>query len=373
MTPNLLHYTITLMLQRVIIVFLTLGFINQAYALQWRDKTTNWSHNPEPVLGDWGFDRPGYPPGLYVHGATAPTGRRVENPIIYDNDEYADVLDDDVLMVLASLGKVNLAGLISTPMRAVVFKSRRMPAWEKSAYLTRERAVQSGMKHVPPITLGNTTNDPQKNTDGARLYVEAITRQHKEDPSRPVIVAMGGQSLTLASACLIDNTIADKVIVFYVGAYAYNGHDRWASEMVCRRMLVLDMDHHHWPKQARPDRFEALPSNDTASFDVVGGQWKVLFDLDVPFLNAPYRDKFNPGGVVSRLQHNASVYGNGDAYGDGSFLVALNPACFKDVVLKQVRGGRVLWVNGPDAINSAAFHAIAYPTLSNPAAYGRKN
>ena len=110
------------------IVVLTLGFINQACALQWRDKTTNWSHNPEPVLGDWGFDRPGYPAGLYIHGVTAPTGEKVENPIIYDNDEYADVLDDDVLMALASLGEVNLAGLISTPMRAVVFKGRRMPA-----------------------------------------------------------------------------------------------------------------------------------------------------------------------------------------------------------------------------------------------------
>jgi hypothetical protein len=33
-------------------------------------------------------------------------------------------------------------------------------------------------------------------------------------------------------------------------------------------------------------------------------------------------------------QHNASAYDNGDAYGDESSLVALNPACFEDVVLK---------------------------------------
>ena len=39
---------------------------------------------------------------------------------------------------------------------------------------------------------------------------------------------------------------------------------------------------------------------------------------------------------------------------------------------QQIRGGRVLWVNGPHAINSAAFHAIAYPALCNPEAYGKK-
>ena len=52
--------------------------------------------------------------------------------------------------------------------------------------------------------------------------------------------------------------------------------------------------------------------------------------------------------------------------------MALNPACFKDVVLKQVRGGCVLWVNGPHAIDSAAFRAIAYPALCNPEACGKK-
>lgn len=372
MTLNLQRYMIAVMLHKVTITIFVLAIISQAHALQWNDRTTDWSNNPDPVLGDWGFDRPGYPDGLYIHGVTARTGKKVENPIIYDNDEYADILDDDVLMALASLGEVNLAGLIITPVRAAVFKGRHMPAWEKSAYLTRERAVRSGMKHIPAITLGNTSNEAQKNTAGARLYVETIRRQYEKHPGRPVIVAMGGQSLTLASAYLMDKSIADKVVVFYVAAYAYNGHDRWASEIVCRNMLVLDMDHHDWPQQERPDRFKALPSNDAARFDTVAGQWKVLSDVDVPFLKAPYQDKFNPGGVVSRLQHNASVYGNGDAYSDGSFFVALNPACFRDVVLKQVRGGRVLWVNGPEAINSEAFHAIAYPALSNPEAYGKK-
>jgi hypothetical protein len=35
---------------------------------------------------------------------------------------------------------------------------------------------------------------------------------------------MGGQSATVASAYTRDPAIADKVIVFYVSANAYNGH-----------------------------------------------------------------------------------------------------------------------------------------------------
>jgi hypothetical protein len=74
--------------------------------------TGDWSNNVDPVIGDWGFDPPGYPKGLYLHGVTMPEGHfpanPLPNPIIYDNDEYADILDDDVLCAMASLGKITL-------------------------------------------------------------------------------------------------------------------------------------------------------------------------------------------------------------------------------------------------------------------------
>ncbi|MBR5607572.1 MAG: hypothetical protein IKW44_04210 [Bacteroidaceae bacterium] len=48
-------------------------------AARWNAETTDWSKNPYPVVGDWGFDRPGYPKGLYIHGITVKEGKRVKN------------------------------------------------------------------------------------------------------------------------------------------------------------------------------------------------------------------------------------------------------------------------------------------------------
>ena len=43
---------------------------------------------------------------------------------------------------------------------------------------------------------------------------------------------MGGQSATLASAFLLDSTIASKIIVYYTAINNYNGHYAWASEII---------------------------------------------------------------------------------------------------------------------------------------------
>ena len=47
-------------------------------AARWNPETVDWSKNPHPVIGDWGFDRPGYPAGLYIHGITVKEGKKVK-------------------------------------------------------------------------------------------------------------------------------------------------------------------------------------------------------------------------------------------------------------------------------------------------------
>jgi len=76
-------------------------------AARWRPRTTDWSSNVSPVLGDWGFDRPGFPSSLYIHGVTVPAGQSMTNPVIYDNDVYDDVFDDELAMVMASEGEIS--------------------------------------------------------------------------------------------------------------------------------------------------------------------------------------------------------------------------------------------------------------------------
>ena len=57
-------------------ILLFSGF-SALWAARWNKETIDWSKNPHPVVGDWGFDRPGYPKGLYIHGITVKEGQKV--------------------------------------------------------------------------------------------------------------------------------------------------------------------------------------------------------------------------------------------------------------------------------------------------------
>jgi hypothetical protein len=143
----MLNSTVNGLLQRMALLCLV-----ALPAPAWRAMTGDWSKNPSPVIGDWGFDRPGYPKGLYLHGVTMPEGHLpanpLPNPIIYDNDEYAEILDDDVLCAMAGLGRITLAAQIVTPIDPKgVFKE----SWQQSAFWHYDRCLRSGMcrKRIP--------------------------------------------------------------------------------------------------------------------------------------------------------------------------------------------------------------------------------
>jgi len=53
-----------------------------AQTAHWMPRTTDWTKEPSPIIGDWGFDRPGYAPGLYIHGVTVKAGEKVTNPVL---------------------------------------------------------------------------------------------------------------------------------------------------------------------------------------------------------------------------------------------------------------------------------------------------
>jgi hypothetical protein len=347
----------------------------------------DWSKNPDPVIGDWGFDRPGFPKGLYIHGVTMLDGhfpaKPLPNPIIYDNDEYADVLDDDVLCAMASLGKLTLAVQIITPIDPKgVFKQ----SWQDSAFWHYDRCARSGMslERIPEPLIGSTGARPDPNSPGANAYVDLILAWHAKHPDRPLLVAMGGQSATLASAYQRNPAIADKVIVFYVSANAYNGQLAWASEIVCQNMRVVHAFHYWWPEVGSPNQLQALPKNDSEDWNDVSGEWAVLANLknvlgrpSLPFMDDPYKDKFNCGGFLERLKRNHQYNGGhhhkgsgDDAYSDGNIFVAWQPAMYRKALLRTVRGGQVIdHEYHLDWLDRRAIHAASYPFISNPDAY----
>lgn len=341
-------------------------------AAHWRPRTTDWSRNSNPIVGDWGFDRPGYPPGLYLHGVTVKDGEAVTNPVIYDNDVYDDVFDDELAFAMASIGKMRLAGLIVTPVLTDGWGFSH-PDWIKTATEARDRARASGMHidRIPSITIGTEADSEKagerKDSAGARLYVRLINEQYRKDPGRPVLVSIGGQSATLASAYGLDPSIAEKCVVYYTDLRVYNGHYEWASKLVAKHFRVISWgDDNWWINKRCQNEWRVLPrpeqceGKDNAANS---GEWRLLTEAHVPVLDHIVQ-QFQTRGEYCQGERKA------DGYGDGTFLHAWLPGIFADAALREVRGSEVLHVTKFTPENERRVKEFTLKILLDPQAYG---
>lgn len=358
----------------MLVTFIGLGsYPAAADAARWNPRTTDWAKAERPVIGDWGFDRPGFPAGLYVHGVTVKNGEKVTNPVIYDNDVYDDVFDDELAFVMASLGEMHLAGLISTPVLTDGWGFAQ-PDWKKTAFEARDRARASGleMQRIPPITIGSEADSERagerKDSAGARLYVKIISEQFARDPLRPVLVNVGGQSATLASAYCLDPSIAEKCLVYYTDLKVYNGHYRWASELVASHFRVLSWGDDNWwiPKRCQ-NQWRVLPHPEKCEATdnpPESGEWKLLTEMRLPLLDHMV-SQFRTRGEYCRGDRK------GDGYLDGTYLHAWLPGMFAEASLQDIRGGQVLHVGKFDSKGEQIVKGFALGMLLNPRAYGR--
>lgn len=321
----------------LVLLFLFLAIV--ANAARWNKETKDWSMNPHPTIGDWGFDRPGYPKGLYIHGITVKEGKRVKNPLIYDNDVYDDVFDDEWMYAMASLGQLKIAALIVTPVLTDGWGFPH-PDWIQTAHESRQNALQSGIKEslLPQITIGTEAESEKagerKTSAAAHLYVKIINEQYRKNPKRPVIVNIGGQSATLASAFCIDPSIAEKCIVYYTDVKVYNGHYEWASKLVAKNFRVVSFgDKPWWVCKPTQHEWNVLPRPD---------EWYLLTEMNVPMLNH----------IVHQFRNRGEYIREGtcaDGYHDGGFMHAWIPGMHKAAELMEVRG------EGTEALHITAF------------------
>ena len=325
--------------------------ITTAAAARWNAETTDWSRNPHPVIGDWGFDRPGYPKGLYIHGITVKEGQKVKNPVIYDNDVYDDVFEDEWMYAMASLGRMEIAGLIVTPVLT--------DFW-----------TFSHPDCLPPITVGTEAESEaageRKMSAGAELYVKLINEHHAKHPDRPMIVNIGGQGATLASAFCLDPTIADKCIVYYTDLRVYNGHYEWASRIIAANFRVVSWgDDNWWIVKKCQNEWNVLPRPDNCRAeenDAMSGEWRLLTEMHNPMLDH----------MVHQFRHRNEYCGEGrcgDSYGDGTFIHAWLPGIFTGAALQEVRGGEVLHVTSFTEQDEAEVKALTMGVLLDPRAY----
>lgn len=340
---------------------------------RWRPQTTDWSAATKLQVGDWGFNRPGYPEGLYVHGITRPAGEPISNPVIYDNDVYDDVFDDELAYVMASEGEMTLVGLIVTPV-LTDFWGFSKPDWIQTAHESRHNAELSGLRmdRIPPITVGteapNEKAGENQDSAGARLYVQLINEQFARDPQRPMIVNLGGQGATLASAYGLDPSIAHKCIVYYTDLRVYNGHYQWASKLIAANFRVVSWgDDHWWITKPAQNQWRVLPRPENAEGkenDVNSGEWRQLTEMRVPLLDHLVK-QFQTRGEYCQGPRKA------DGYLDGTFLHAWLPGLFGDAQLMTIRGGEVLHVTRFTSVNEDRAKAFANARLLNPQAYQR--
>ncbi len=210
------------------------------------------------------------------NGAVRLEGVGPDNPILYDNDWWFDVFDNNYLWAQASLGHANLRGNIV---------SRDMWDWEKGYHYTFEQcwndaqkalklARDSGLKHIPDLTRGSdqvllrpesgriedTVPHP---SDGSRLIV---AEARKASPQKPLLVVAGGPLTTVANALLTNPEIASSLAVFNltVSDYGYNGKDAWAAYIVAKRTRYVDWGGGaFWDRDSvfRAEHFDVLPDN----------------------------------------------------------------------------------------------------------------
>ncbi|MBR4995015.1 MAG: hypothetical protein IKY82_03015 [Alistipes sp.] len=362
-------------MKRLLFILLFLLFASQSFAARWNKETTSWEANPKPKIGDWGFDRPGYPKGLYIHGVTVKEGRRVKNPVIYDNDVYDDVFDDEWMYAMVSLGEMNLSALILTPVLTDGWGFSK-PEWIETAHDSRNLALRSGISKdlLPEITVGTEAESEKagerKSSAGAYLYVKLINEHYAKHPDLPVIINIGGQGATLASAFCIDPTIAEKCIVYYTDIRVYNGHYRWASELIAKHFRVVSWgDDNWWIRKSAQNEWNVLPRPDHAlarENDERSGEWALLTDMHQPMLDH----------IVHQFRHrneysddNQRSYADG--YHDGGFIHAWLPSIFSDAELREVRGGEVLHITKFTADNEAQVKRLTMATLLNKRAYNK--
>jgi hypothetical protein len=197
-----------------------------------------------------------------------------DNPMIYDNDWWTDVPDAAYLWAKASLGQCNLRGNIV---------SRDMYDWEKGYIYQLKQGMAdcqklfaaaraSGLRNIPEPVAGSdeALRNPAsgkiedtlfKCSSGSDLIV-AETK--KATPEKPLLVFAGGPCTTVATACLTDPTIVDRMIVFQIDGGAYNGSDGWAWEIAMKRCRFANWARgYFWDKLQvwKPDRFKEPPHN----------------------------------------------------------------------------------------------------------------
>lgn len=233
-------------------------------------------------------------------------------PVIYDNDAHADVYTDELLMVMAASGMINLRGMITTsPENQYV--NRETYILDEAGRMEMVRmARRSGLKNIPdPVagpdrrleepTSGMIEDTLPIDTPGSRLIVEEAK---KATPENPLLLVMGGPLTVAADAWLLNPSIADRMVIAWLGGNQedmndYNGWvDPWADYITACRLRLVQFPVNEGLPHTPKHRFHSLPQTEL-------GRW--MIDKRLPHVNKIGEDYDGDGQPVIPLLTDAYI------------------------------------------------------------------
>lgn len=235
--------------------------------------------------------------------------------VLYDNDEVVDVYTDDYVMALAAAGDIRLAGLITSTSTAPF---NRWVGEEDHQRMVRDRlnsielARGIGWPHIPDHVSGSQVNLSRPRSghvDDTRPIVSAgsllvVEEARKATPEQPLVLVMGGPLTLAADAYLIDRSIADRLLVMWLGGGindmgGYNGWaDPWAAYIVLTQLRLMQ-----FPEGlARPfiskSRLRAeLPASSLT-------EWMVLKKLSTSMVQLPGEHDEDGPPAIALVRHD---------------------------------------------------------------------
>jgi hypothetical protein len=170
------------------------------------------------------------------------------NHVWYDNDFSNDYLDW-YLMAVASSDGVVLRGMTTTSSDPAYFRELAARS------LVVANGLASGFHNVPEPLPGTdraldqpgsgSIEDTVPVVSAGTLALVAAAHEAYAETGKPLVVCVGGPLTSVASAYLLDPSIAGKVIVSFVDSFdsylgGYNGWmDPWAAYVVLQRLQLV--------------------------------------------------------------------------------------------------------------------------------------
>ena len=214
-------------------------------------------------------------------GSTVPHNGRLpvddRNPILLANDGAFDNWQGEYAILLANSGGPRLTGIIVNTRGPWPDIETNIAGWR--AMVTA--ATSSGIPDVPDPTAsigaplvrpadGKFLSTVQNRSEGARLIVDLSARVSL--PYRKLVVATGGRLTDVADAYLIDQTVAQRVVVVSsVGSVTASGGamgvpngemDSWADAIVTKVFPFVQVSSFYDQLMDVPDsEVAALPAN----------------------------------------------------------------------------------------------------------------